>query len=109
MRLVKNAVESYVAHPLLDMGGQSFSGIRIATSLDLSAGQFIVGDFSRAKIYVKREMRVSFHYENEDDVLNGLVLVLASQRLAGLKVSAPEAYAFVGGTFSTAKPLIASS
>ena len=109
LKLVKSAVESYVHHPLLSMDGQQFNGIRIATSLDLTAGQFIVGDFSRAKVYVKRDMRISFHYENEDDVLNGLVLVLASQRLAGLKVSAPDAYAFVGGTFSVAKPLIASS
>jgi len=109
MRLLKSTVESYIQHPMLGLDGQSFEGIRIATSLDLAAGQFIVGDFTRAKAYIKRNMRISFHYENEDDVLNGLVLVLASERIAGLKVTTPEAYAFVGGTFAAGKELITSA
>jgi len=108
MRLLKNANYSYVHHPLLSPNGDLFKGVRIVESLDLAAGQFIVGDFSRAKAYVKRAMSVTFHYENEDDVLNDLVLVLASMRIAGLKVTTPDAYAFVGGTFAAAKALIAS-
>jgi HK97 family phage major capsid protein len=106
MKLLKNSIYSYLQHPLLSPDGSLFEGVRIATSLDLDAGQFIVGDFSRAKAYLKRNMRISFHYENEDDVLKDLVLVLASERIAGLKVSTPEAYAFVTGTFAAGKPLI---
>jgi HK97 family phage major capsid protein len=106
MQLVKSSIETYVKHPMFSLDGNFFGGIQIVTSLDLAAGQFIVGDFSRAKAYVKRNMRISFHYENEDDVLNDLVLVLASMRIAGLKVTAADAYAFVGGTFAAGKPLI---
>lgn len=106
LRLLKNANYSYLQHPLLSPNGDLFKGVKIVESLDLSAGQFIVGDFSRAKAYVKRNMTISFHYENEDDVLNDLVLVLASMRIAGLKVTTPDAYAFVGGTFAAGKPLI---
>ena len=107
IRLIKSAVEGlYIAHPMLSPDGGLLKGVRIATSLDLEAGQFIVGDFSRAKAYLKRNMRISFHYENEDDVLNDLVLVLASERIAGLKVSTPDAFAFVTGTFAAAKALI---
>lgn len=108
MRLLKNANYSYVHHPLLSPNGDLFKGVRIVESLDLAAGQFIVGDFTRAKAYVKRAMTISFHYENEDDVLTDLVLVLASMRIAGLKVTTPDAYAFVGGTFAAGKSLIAS-
>lgn len=108
MRLLKSSIESYIQHPMLSLDGSRFEGIRIATSLDLAAGQFIVGDFSRAKVYVKRMMRISFHYENEADVLEDLVLVLASMRLAGIKVSTPEAFAFVGGTFAAGKPFISA-
>lgn len=107
-RLIKAATEAYVQHPMFSMDGMNFEGIPIVTSLDLAAGQFIVGDFSRAKAYVKRNMRISFHYENEDDVLNDLVLVLASMRIAGLKVAASDAYAFVTGTFAAGKPLISN-
>lgn len=106
MRLLKNVNETYIHHPLLSPDGSLFQGIRIVTSLDLDAGQFIIGDFSRAKAYIKRNMRISFHYENEDDVLYDLVLVMASMRIAGLKVTTPEAYAFVTGTFEAGKALI---
>ena len=106
MRLLKNANYSYLQHPLLAPNGDLFKGVRIAEDLDLAAGQFIVGDFSRAKAYVKRNMNISFHYENENDVLADLVLVLASMRIAGLKITAADAYAFVGGTFAAGKTLI---
>ena len=88
------------------MDGRTFNGVTIVPSLDLAAGQFIVGDFYRAKAYVKRTMRISFHYENEDDVLNDLVLVLASERIAGLKITTADAFAFVTGTFAAGKALI---
>jgi len=106
MRLVKSTIETYVKHPMISDDGNFFDGIRIASSLDLAAGEFIVGDFNQAKAYMKRNMRISFHYENEDDVLNDLVLVLASIRVAGLKVTTPGAYGFVTGTFAAGKPLI---
>ena len=51
-------------------------------------------------------MKISFHYENEDDVLTDLVLVLASMRVAGIKVTTAGAYGFVTGTFAAGKPLI---
>jgi len=109
MQLIKSSIETYIKHPMLSADGNFFNGIKIVTNLDLGADQFIVGDFSRAKAYVKRNMRISFHYENEDDVLNDLVLVLASMRIAGLKVTAADEYAFVGGTFAAGKELIGTS
>ena len=106
MRLIKTSIFSYITHPLLSPVGNQFKGITIAESLDLDAGQFIIGDFSRAKAYLKRTMNISFHYENEDDVLNDLVLVLASERIAGLKITTHDAFAFVTGTFAAGKSLI---
>ena len=106
MRLLKNSLNAYMAHPLLSPDGTRFSGIQIVENLDMTAGTFLVGDFSRAKAYIKRNMQISFHYENEDDVLNDLVLVMATMRIAGLKISAADAYGFVYGTFAAGKPLI---
>jgi len=106
MRLLKNTLYSYLQHPLLSPDGSLFKGIRIAESLDLDAGQFVVGDFARAKAYIKRNMQIAFHYENEDDAKTDLVLVMATMRLAGLKISAADAYGFVTGTFAAGKPLI---
>lgn len=106
MRLIKDANYNYLRHPLLSEDGSRFQGIEVVPTLDLSAGTYVIGDFSRAKAYVKRAMNISFHYENEDDVLNDLVLVLASMRIAGLKVAAPDEYAFVTGTFTAGKTAI---
>ena len=106
MKLLKETTYAYLRHPLLSQDGKMFDGVEIITTLDLTAGTFIIGDFSRAKAYIKRAMNIAFHYENEDDVLNDLVLVLASQRIAGVKVTAPEAYAFVTGTFTAGKAAI---
>ncbi len=106
MRLVKSTIDTYIKHPMIADDGNTFDGIRIATSLDLAAGEFIVGDFNQAKAYMKRNMKISFHYENEDDVITDLVLVLASMRVAGIKVTTAGAYGFVTGTFAAGKPLI---
>lgn len=99
MRGIKDQNGSYVIPPL-GSGFTNIDGIQVVPSLDLDADEFLMGDFTKAKAYIKRNMRVSFHYENEDDVLNDLVLVLASMRLAGVKVATPHKYAFVTGTFT---------
>jgi len=106
MQLLKKTDGGYLLPPFVAANGVNVGGVRVVTSLDLAAGEFLVGDFNQAKAYMKRNMRISFHYENEDDVLNDLVLVLASMRVAGIKVTSHGAYAFVKGTFDAAKPLI---
>jgi len=96
----------YIIPPFMSANGVAVSGVRVVPNLDMTAGEFIVGDFSKAKAYMKRNMKISFHYENGTDVLQDLVLVMASMRLAGLKVTAADAYAFVSGTFAAGKVLI---
>jgi len=107
MQLVKNPDTGvYIIPPFMSANGTSVGGVRVIPNLDMTAGEFIVGDFSKAKAYMKRNMKISFHYENGTDVLQDLVLVMASMRLAGIKVSAADTYAFVSGTFAAGKVLI---
>ena len=103
---VKKADGTYIIPPFMGANGLSIGGVRLIPNLDLDADEFLVGDFSMAKAYMKRNMRISFHYENEDDVLKDLVLVMASMRLAGLKITASQKYAFVKGTFAAGKAAI---
>ena len=103
---VKKADGTYIIPPFMGANGLAIGGVRLIPNLDLDAGEFLVGDFSMAKAYMKRNMRISFHYENEDDVLKDLVLVMASMRLAGLKITASQKYAFVKGTFAAGKAAI---
>jgi HK97 family phage major capsid protein len=103
---VKKADGTYIIPPFMGANGLAIGGVRLIPNLDLDAGEFLVGDFSMAKAYMKRNMRISFHYENEDDVLKDLVLVMASMRLAGVKITASQKYAFVKGTFAAGKASI---
>ena len=106
MQSIKKADGTYIIPPFMGANGLSIGGVKLIPNLDIDAGEFIVGDFNMAKAYMKRNMRISFHYENGTDVLSDLVLVMASMRLAGLKVTASQAYAFVSGSFATGKALI---
>jgi len=106
MQLLKKTDGSYLMPPFIAPNGMNVGGVRVATSLDLGSDEFLVGDFNQAKAYMKRNMRISFHYENEDDVLTDLVLVLASMRVAGVKITTHGAYGFVTGTFEAGKSLI---
>jgi len=109
MQLVKNPDTGvYIIPPFMSANGTSVGGVRVIPNLDMTAGEYIVGDFSKAKAYMKRNMKISFHYENGTDVLKDLVLIMASMRLAGLKVTASQEYAFVTGTFAAGKALIES-
>jgi len=103
---MKKADGTYLLPPFMGTNGVSISGVRLVPSLDLGADTYIVGDFNQAKAYMKRNMRISFHYENEDDAIKDLVLVLASIRVAGVVVKAAEAYGFVTGTFAASRALI---
>ncbi len=99
MRSIKDQNGAYIIPPLGD-GFTNIDGVQVVPSLDLDAGEFLMGDFSKAKAYIKRNMRVSFHYENENDVIYDRVLILAVMRLAAVKIAAPHKKAFVNGTFS---------
>jgi len=106
MQCLKKADGTYILPPFMAPSATQVGGVRIIPNLDLDADEFLVGDFNQAKVYVKRNMRISFHYENGTDVLQDLVLVLASMRLAGVKIVSHAEYAFVTSTFSAAKALI---
>jgi HK97 family phage major capsid protein len=105
LRGMKDDDKGYLIPPLGN-GITDIDGIRVVPSLDLDADQFLMADMRRAKLYIKRAMRVSFHYENEDDVLKDLVTILASARMAGVKVATPHKFGFVTGTFDAVKAAI---
>ena len=103
---LKRSNGAYLLPPFVTKDGSTVAGARLIPSLDLGSDTFLVGDFAQAKVFIKRNMRVSWHFENEADVLRDLVLVFASMRIAGVRIKAPGAYGFVTGTFAAGKALI---
>jgi len=103
---LKRSNGAYLLPPFVTKDGSTVAGARLIPSLDLGNDEFLVGDFSQAKVFIKRNMRVSWHFENEADVLRDLVLIFASMRIAGVRIKAPAEYGFITGTFAAGKALI---
>ena len=108
MRLVKDTIGQYIFPAFLGMQGMEVAGIPAIPSFDITAGTFLVGDFTRAKAFVKRDLTIRMWEQNESDPLYDLVTFTASQRLA-FRIKDIEAYGFTYGTFAGAKELIAAA
>jgi HK97 family phage major capsid protein len=105
MKLVKDDDGGYIIPPFAAANGLVVSGVPVAASSELTAGQFLVGDFTRAKAFVKRNLEIRLWDQNSTDPIYDLVTFTSSMRLA-FRIKGPDCYAFVYGTFNTAKPLI---
>jgi HK97 family phage major capsid protein len=55
---------------------------RIVTSPALSVGQFLVGDFNQARVFLREDSHITVATTNEDDFVKNMVTALAETRLA---------------------------
>lgn len=102
MLSAKSSTAEYVNSQLfvLQNGKATFMGIPIVTNNGVTAGSFLVGDFSKANVRVRKAATMSMGYEN-DDFTKNLITILAEARLV-VYVPVVHYGAFVYGTFSSA-------
>jgi HK97 family phage major capsid protein len=105
MELVKDENGQYVLPPFSAANGMQIKGIQVGESLDLTAGQYLVGDFTKGKAFVKRNLEIRMWDQNSTDPIYDLITITAAMRLA-FRIKTPEAFAFVYGSFATSKGLI---
>jgi hypothetical protein len=67
----------------------------------MSVGQFLMGDFTKAKLFVNRDMTIRFWDQVGTDPIDDLMTVTGSMR-GIFRIKGPDKKAFVKGTFSTA-------
>jgi hypothetical protein len=84
---VLNAADYASMQVLKDTSGRyilsSAPGLpRIVTSPALAAGEFLVGDFNQARIFLREDANVSVATQNEDDYITNKLTCLAEIRLA---------------------------
>jgi len=91
----------YIIPPFAGANGTVIRGIRVIPSMYMTAGKFLVGDFTQAKVWVSRSLTINMWDQNDTDPIYDLVTFTASHRLA-FGVGATKAYAFVYGSFDTA-------
>ena len=79
----------------------SFAGTKVVVNNAVTAGTFVVGNFSQgSQLWIRNNVNVEFFREDGTNVRDGYVTVRISERIA-LANYLPNAY--VDGTFSTAQ------
>jgi len=97
MEMAKDAEGAYVMPPFITAGGMSVAGMKIVPSNLITAGDVLVGDFSKVTLYIKRGIEVKIWDQDSTDPEYDLKTITASVR-AAVKFPAPHIYAFVYDT-----------
>ena len=105
MRLKKDANNNYVIPPFIQ--GLNIEGARVYPSQRITAGYVLAGDFTKGKIYTRRNMEIKMWEQNDTDPIYDYITFTATERLV-LKISAIEAYAFVYDAIDDIKTALAA-
>ena len=97
--MTKGTDGQYVMPPFSTNGGMNIAGMRVLQSNLVTAGEVLVGDFSRATLYLKRGIEIKIWDQDSTDPEYDLKTITASCRGA-VKFPAPNIYAFVYDTVS---------
>ena len=100
--LIKDTTQNYMT-----LGGgngfdlnHSVDGTRVVEHPNVSAGDFLVCDPTRAQIFDRMGTTVRFYDQDQDNAIKNLITIVIEKRLT-LAIYYPKA--FVKGTFATAK------
>lgn len=99
--LKKGTDGHYVMPPFSTADRTVIKGVRIVENTLMSAGTFLVGDFSKLTVRNKRGFTIQVATENGTDFEKDILTIRASRRL-GSYIKGNDNGAFVKGTFSTA-------
>lgn len=101
MDVSKTSQGIYVMPPFSSTNGATIAGLRVITNTAITAGTFLVGDFSKDILGIREEINIQIGYEN-DDFTKNLVTIVGEMRAVNY-IKANNVSAFVKGTFATVK------
>lgn len=100
--MLKSTTNEYLAAPF---GSQymfkMFYGVPVIANNAVTAGNFLVGDFTKSNLGMREDVNIQIGYEN-DDFTKNLITILAEVRAVHY-IKSNHTAAFVKGVFSTAK------
>ena len=99
MQLTKSATGEYT-YPMFLMDVNRVANLIVVSTTNMTAGKFLVGDFTKSNVRMREAMNVQVGYVN-DDFQRNMVTILAEARLVQY-VKANDYPAFVDGTIATA-------
>jgi len=101
MRLSKDANGAYVLPPFITANGTTVSGVRVVANTGITAGYFLVGDFTKSSVKYRQGLTLEMTNTDQDDFVKDRFTVKATVRLVQ-RVRENDYEAFVYGNFDTA-------
>jgi HK97 family phage major capsid protein len=99
MKLTRDDAGAYLLPPQITQGNPVVDGVRIISNTGMTKGTYLVGDFSRAKFWTRKNMELKFWEQNEDDAIAQVKTVTLYMR-GTLVVKDADKKAFVTDTFA---------
>jgi HK97 family phage major capsid protein len=94
MNLQKDDNGNYVLPPFISAGNMVIDGMRVVVNTGITAGQVLVGDFTKGTVYFRKGIDIRLWDQNDTDPIYGLKTITGDMR-AVLKIAQPDYYAFV--------------
>jgi HK97 family phage major capsid protein len=105
MDMPKNADGTYLLPPFIAADRTYVKGIPIYESNLVTAGDFLIGDFSKDTLFMRKGITIQIFDQNENDVLYDRKTITAHVRAAN-RIKTPDYNAFVYDQFSDAITLL---
>ena len=102
MNLAKAEDGHYVMPPFIASDGSVVSGVRVIVNTGITAGTFLVGDFTKSSVKYRRGLTLELTNTDQDDFVKDRFTVKATVRLVH-RVRENDYESFVTGSFATAK------
>lgn len=100
LKLTRDDNGAYMLPPTIATGTNvSVDGVRVISNTGMTKGSYLVGDFSKAKFWLRKGMELKIHDQNEDDAIKQLKTVTLYMR-GVLIVKDADKLAFVKDTFA---------
>jgi HK97 family phage major capsid protein len=100
IQLTKSTTGEYTYPIFLPTTGEMMiAGLIIVQSNNITAGTFLIGDFSKANVKIREAVNMSVGYV-DDDFQRNMVTILCEARLVNY-VKANDTGAFIKGVFAT--------
>ena len=99
--LEKIADGRYIDIPYYDCERQTVIRVPIYMNTGITRDEFLIGDFSKAKAFVRDDLAIRVYDQNEDDAIRNRATVTGNIRLA-FRIKNQEKPAFVKGDFTSA-------
>ena len=98
--LTKSTTDNYIKVPFVSNGVDAVKNVRILENTGMTAGTYVIGDFKRAKAFLRDSLEIKIWDQNQDDAEKNLATITGNIRVA-FRIKNQDAYAFVKGTFAT--------